>query len=95
MHDKTRQAIAARVVLEFKGHSEVAKALGYEDRRNVWPWTSGVREFPPEHCVTIEIKSNGRITRKELRPSDWQAIWPELIATDGAPAVPEAEAKAA
>lgn len=78
MQEQTRQDAAARVVAEFGGHGGVAKVLGYTDRRNVWPWTSGQRDFPPEHCVTIEMKSDGRITRQELRPQDWQAIWPEL-----------------
>lgn len=32
-------------------------------------------------CVRIEQGSCGQITRQELRPDDWQNIWPEL-ATD-------------
>ncbi len=26
----------------------------------------------------IEEKSNGEISRKDLRPNDWHKIWPEL-----------------
>lgn len=30
-------------------------------------------------CVSIERKSTGKVTRKDLRPNDWQDIWPELV----------------
>lgn len=39
----------------------------------------------PTLCVTIEQKTIGRVTRQELRPADWAAIWPELV-TDRAAA---------
>lgn len=70
-------------VLHLAGtsHAEVARILGYSDRRNVWPWTNDLRPFPPEHCVTIERHFNGAITRKDLRPDDWQKFWPELATT--------------
>ncbi|ALX77773.1 helix-turn-helix domain-containing protein [Cronobacter malonaticus] len=29
-------------------------------------------------CVLIEKASNGAVTRKDLHPSDWVSIWPEL-----------------
>lgn len=29
-------------------------------------------------CALIERESGGAITRQELRPDDWQVIWPEL-----------------
>jgi DNA-binding transcriptional regulator YdaS (Cro superfamily) len=32
----------------------------------------------PALCVTIEIASAKSVTRKELRPDDWEKIWPEL-----------------
>ena len=32
----------------------------------------------PEHCVSIEQATNGQVTRKDLRPDDWERIWPEL-----------------
>lgn len=31
-------------------------------------------------CVLIEKASNGLVTRKDLHPSDWVSIWPELLA---------------
>lgn len=34
--------------------------------------------FKPAICCAIEIYSKGEITRKVLRPDDWQDIWLEL-----------------
>lgn len=43
----------------------------------------------------LEIETNASVRRWDLRPTDWHRIWPELIATEGAPAVPaESEAQA-
>jgi DNA-binding transcriptional regulator YdaS (Cro superfamily) len=33
---------------------------------------------PVEYCALIEKATNGIVTRRELRPNDWQKIWPEL-----------------
>jgi DNA-binding transcriptional regulator YdaS (Cro superfamily) len=32
----------------------------------------------PENCVVIERATGGLVTRKDLRPDDWERIWPEL-----------------
>lgn len=32
----------------------------------------------PANCVAIEKATSGAVTRKDLRPDDWQSIWPEL-----------------
>jgi DNA-binding transcriptional regulator YdaS (Cro superfamily) len=32
----------------------------------------------PVRCVAIEAATEGKVTRKDLRPDDWEAIWPEL-----------------
>ena len=29
-------------------------------------------------CVAIEQQTKGKVTRKDLRPDDWQLLWPEL-----------------
>jgi DNA-binding transcriptional regulator YdaS (Cro superfamily) len=31
-----------------------------------------------ELCVFIEEASGGKVTRRDLRPEDWQRMWPEL-----------------
>ena len=38
--------------------------------------------MPIERCVPIERATNGAVTRKDLRPDDWQEIWPELATTN-------------
>jgi DNA-binding transcriptional regulator YdaS (Cro superfamily) len=39
---------------------------------------SGSRPVPPAFAVAIEVATEGQVTRPELRPDDWRAIWPEL-----------------
>jgi DNA-binding transcriptional regulator YdaS (Cro superfamily) len=39
----------------------------------------GSRPIPPEKCVAIERATGGAVTRRDLRPDDWQDIWPELV----------------
>ena len=34
--------------------------------------------IPIIYCARIEKLSEGKISRKDLRPNDWQHIWPEL-----------------
>lgn len=41
-------------------------------------WANAKRPIPPERCVEIERATNGEVTRPELRPDDWERIWPEL-----------------
>ena len=45
-----------------------------------------LRGVPIEHCYPIEKATCGLITRRDLRPDDWQEIWPELtqVATKAA-----------
>jgi DNA-binding transcriptional regulator YdaS (Cro superfamily) len=73
----------ARVVDLLGSQANLARELGYEDVRNVSPWTRGDRPFPPHHCVSIERATQGAVTRRDLRPDDWHLIWPELIEKDG------------
>ena len=69
-----------RATKEIGGHAAVARLLGLPDRRNVFPWTSGKRIFPEGYCARIEQAAK-TVTRRELRPDDWQQCWPELITT--------------
>ena len=43
--------------------------------------------FAPAECVRIERETGCELRRWDLRPKDWDLIWPELIGTAGAPAV--------
>lgn len=40
---------------------------------------SGRSSISPRRCVEIERATKGRVSRQELRPDDWESIWPELI----------------
>ena len=44
---------------------------------------SGASSISPERCVSIEQATNGAVTRKDLRPDDWERIWPELSEKEG------------
>lgn len=44
----------------------------------VWQWKQAGRQTPIEHCPVIEQKTGGVVSRRDLRPSDWARIWPEL-----------------
>lgn len=74
------QIEANKKVLALAGnsHAEVARILGYTDRRNVWQWTGLLRPFPPYHCMKLEKHFAGAVTRKELRPHDWEKHWDNL-----------------
>lgn len=41
---------------------------------------TGRTPISPARCVKIEDATNGEVSREELRPHDWQDIWPELKA---------------
>lgn len=88
MHEESTIKEAASAVVSFYGsHLALAKALGYDDLRNVSYWARGERPFPPQHCVSVEEQSKGAIMRWDLRPDDWHLIWPELRKRKDAPPI--------
>jgi len=46
-------------------------------------------------AVDLERVTRKAVCRWDLRPDDWHRIWPELVGTEGAPAVPAAHEVAA
>ena len=53
----------------------------------------GIRPCATDLAVNVERESGGAVRRWDLRPDDWDKHWPELIGTEGAPAIPtEAQA---
>lgn len=40
--------------------------------------SSGLASISPARCTSIEKATDGKVTRRDLRPDDWQEIWPEL-----------------
>lgn len=65
--------------------ARLARAIGVQPQL-MWQWTAGVRPVPIERCVPIERATDGAVTRRDLRPDDWQEIWPELATPTTAPA---------
>lgn len=59
------------------GVGKLAAAVGVVQGA-VSNWRMRGSAVPVEHCATIEIATNGAVTRRDLRPDDWQKIWPEL-----------------
>jgi len=57
--------------------TDLARAIGAQPQL-VWQWATGVRQVPLERCVSIELATAGAVSRIDLRPNDWQKIWPEL-----------------
>lgn len=39
---------------------------------------SGLAPISIPRCVEIENATGKKVTRKDLRPTDWKLIWPEL-----------------
>lgn len=65
------------------GLSSLAGEIGISSAR-LGNWR--VRGVPVEHCLAIERATVGQVTRKDLRPDDWQCIWPELATSSADPA---------
>ena len=38
----------------------------------------GYKPLDPKVCIAIEHATEGKVTRKSLRPDDWALIWPDL-----------------
>lgn len=74
----------------LKNNPEKRRALAQEmdiGIANIYQWMRGLRPVPVERCAVIERLTQGAVTRKDLRPNDWQEIWPELAAN--APSQPQ------
>lgn len=71
-------------VIEFFGNTvKTAEALEVSVQA-VCFWRDGKRKLPIDKCSDIERLTNGLVTRQNLRPDDWQRIWPELAERDAA-----------
>ncbi|RQT74782.1 transcriptional regulator [Burkholderia cepacia] len=44
----------------------------------IYQWLTGRRPIAIDKCVAIERITTGEVSRRDLRPTDWQLIWPEL-----------------
>jgi DNA-binding transcriptional regulator YdaS (Cro superfamily) len=57
--------------------SALARAIGVPAAL-VYQWKTGIRPISTDHCAAIEMATGGKVSRRDLRPDDWQRIWPEL-----------------
>jgi DNA-binding transcriptional regulator YdaS (Cro superfamily) len=57
--------------------AELARHLGIKPPQ-VADWISHDKPVPVVHMAAIEAYTAGAVTRREMRPDDWQRIWPEL-----------------
>lgn len=64
-----------RAARKLGGRAEMANRLGVKPSA-IGNWKD--RGVPLEHCAAIELACGGIVTRRQLRPDDWQHIWPEL-----------------
>lgn len=48
----------------------------------------GRRPMPVERATDLEMQTGRSVMRWDLFPTSWHRIWPELIGTPGAPAIP-------
>lgn len=65
-------------VQEQRGRSlAIAQAIGVTPPV-VSDWVTGKKGIPLDRCTAIERATDGAVTRKDLRPDDWQNHWPEL-----------------
>lgn len=75
----TLSGLAGRISVEVK-------------RQNIEYWLRTGR-VPERYAAVLERLSSGAVRRWDLFPRDWHLIWPELIGTEGAPAVPADQAE--
>lgn len=73
--------------------ASLAQAIGCAPAQiRQWKATAKADRLPgPAYCSAIERATERRVRRWDLRPEDWHRIWPELVGSQGAPAVPVAE----
>lgn len=66
--------------LKSNSRKELAEKLSLSSAR-LSHLCSGFRKPSPQLSISIEKATDGLVTRKDLRPNDWQDIWPELAAS--------------
>lgn len=66
------------------GQTALARLLSIISRREikqqrVYNWLKRGDDVPVELMAPIEKATDGKVTRKDFRPDDWDVIWPELM----------------
>ncbi len=58
--------------------AQLARSIGVSPSF-VWQLVRGLKPVPLNLCSAIELATSGDVSRTDLRPDDWQLIWPELV----------------
>lgn len=61
--------------------ADFARAVGVSPAL-LHQWIERIRPVAIQHCSVIERQTEQKVSRKDLRPDDWQKIWPELAAAE-------------
>ena len=80
------RTLLEKALFEAGGQAHIARAMGVS-RQTVNQWKRC--GFPLEVCAPLETATDGVVTRKLTRPSDWRKHWPELAAQEAAAEVSE------
>lgn len=75
-HKTTSEALNAAIDAAG-GVSMLASAIGV-GQSVISNWRARCTVPSASYCVAIERATGGAVTRRDLRPDDWQSIWPEL-----------------
>jgi DNA-binding transcriptional regulator YdaS (Cro superfamily) len=73
--DMAQQTPIEKAASAVGGAAKLAAVLGVSVQA-VGNWRA--RGVPVIHCMAIEDATNRVVTRRELRPDDWQFYWPDL-----------------
>ncbi|NMV37219.1 transcriptional regulator [Ralstonia insidiosa] len=57
--------------------AELARRIG-KKQPHIFKWLNSPNGVPEKYCYRIERAVGGLVTRRHLRPDDWQDTWPEL-----------------
>lgn len=77
------KAALTRAAKVLGGQAALAAAIGFSDRRHVWPWFNTDRRIPAEHCPAIERATRAAgepVTCEELRPDVAWGVLREQVA---------------
>lgn len=78
----TDKAALQRAADILGSQAALASALGFSDRRSVWPWFNTDRRVPAEHCPAIERATGGKVRCEDLRPDvAWEVLREQVRST--------------
>jgi len=70
-----------KAIVIAQGVSKLADQIGV-GQSVVSNWRKRGTLIEPLMCARIEKVTRGEVSRQDLRPTDWQEIWPELVKSE-------------